>query len=133
MPYKDPVKRKSAALGYSRKYQRSLTPEQIARDREQQRTRRKSRSKEQRRNEHLRKYDLTSEEWDIKFEAQDKCCEICKSPEPFGRWCTDHDHVSGKVRGILCNKCNVMVGQSADRHAVLIAAAFYLLRYREAR
>jgi hypothetical protein len=64
-----------------------------------------------------RKYGLTLEQWELLFEAQGRCCAICKSTTPrFNRnwWSTDHDHVTGKFRGILCHKCNCALGNVDD-------------------
>jgi hypothetical protein len=41
-------------------------------------------------------------------DAQNACCAICKSPESRfkNRLAVDHNHKSGKVRGLLCYRCN---------------------------
>ena len=59
-----------------------------------------------------KKYGLTIDQWDSLFEDQGRCCAICHTLEPGGRygWQTDHCHSSGKVRGILCAHCNVVLG-----------------------
>lgn len=38
----------------------------------------------------------------------------------------DHCHNSGRVRGVLCNPCNVVLGHARDRADLLEAAAKYL-------
>jgi hypothetical protein len=76
-----------------------------------------------------RHYNLTVEEWNELFDAQGKCCAICKSAHPGnkrGHWNTDHDHATGKVRGILCTHCNVMLGQARDNPDWLLEGAKYL-------
>jgi len=59
-----------------------------------------------------RKYGLDLWQWEDLFESQDRCCKICRQKTPGGRgtWHTDHCHVTGVVRGILCNKCNRGLG-----------------------
>ena len=67
-----------------------------------------------RRREH--KYGITRQEFEAKFEAQGGGCAICgdSSPLPRGRsqdgWVVDHDHKTGKARGILCYTCNQLLG-----------------------
>ena len=52
-------------------------------------------------------------------------CGICG--EQSFRWlCIDHCHSSGKVRGLLCNKCNVILGMCHDDPNILRAAIAYL-------
>ena len=45
---------------------------------------------------------------------QGNCCAICKSKETASkrveRFFVDHNHLTGKVRGILCHKCNTAIG-----------------------
>jgi hypothetical protein len=38
----------------------------------------------------------------------------------------DHDHRTGKIRGLLCSTCNNMLGHAKDNPSLLIAAAKYL-------
>ncbi len=56
-------------------------------------------------------YGIEPDEWNDMFERQGRCCAICRTTTPGGRfnaWNTDHDHQTGKVRGILCARCNRM-------------------------
>lgn len=74
------------------------------------------------------RYGLTVEDWDKLFTSQGRCCAICRGAEPDRRrgWAVDHDHRTGRVRGILCSTCNLVLGMfkdSADRHD---AASAYL-------
>lgn len=72
-------------------------------------------------------YGITSEQWNMMFSAQGKCCAICKSDHSNKQqWHTDHCHVSGRVRGILCHMCNTMLGAAKDRIEVLRSAINYL-------
>lgn len=57
-------------------------------------------------------------------------CGVCKGP-PMGRglvYHVDHCHVTGKVRGLLCHKCNVALGMVQDRVSHLQALISYLER-----
>jgi hypothetical protein len=55
-------------------------------------------------------------------------CEICQQP-PMGRYKRlhlDHDHTSGRFRGLLCDRCNLSIGKFNDDPELLRAAAKYL-------
>lgn len=75
-------------------------------------------------------YGITLEQWEAMFRAQGDCCAICKSTSPnhgSGQFVVDHCHEFGQVRGILCGKCNIMLGQADDSHDTLFEAAMYLV------
>lgn len=85
------------------------------------------------RNNNLKRlYGITSDEYEEILEAQGYVCAICKSPphregKPNKqRLHVDHDHVTGKIRGLLCYHCNTGVGQFRDLPVLLRAAAEYL-------
>jgi hypothetical protein len=81
----------------------------------------------QRRTSLKRIYRLTTEEWHALLEKQGGKCPICKTDDPGGRnWHTDHDHATGKIRGILCGRCNIMLGHARDSVEILLAAIAYL-------
>ena len=74
-------------------------------------------------------YDMSVEEWDKLFEGQGKICAICSADNAGwkqGTWHTDHDHKTGKVRGILCSPCNRMLAAAKDNPDCLIEGAKYL-------
>jgi hypothetical protein len=74
------------------------------------------------------KYGLTSDQWDDVFARQGESCAICRTNTPGGAgWATDHCHETNRVRGILCNNCNLGIGLFADDTARLRAAIAYLL------
>jgi hypothetical protein len=61
-------------------------------------------------------------------------CEICGRPEAHKSkkaLTVDHDHVTGKVRGLLCHKCNLVLGYAEDNPLVLQQAIVYLKGIRE--
>lgn len=74
------------------------------------------------------RYNLTIEQWDEMFAKQGSVCAICKSDTPNGGngWSTDHCHATGKVRGVLCVKCNRGLGCYNDNPELLRDAAAYL-------
>jgi len=56
-------------------------------------------------------------------------CDICQSEIPgYGRrsFCIDHDHKTGIVRGMLCQKCNIGLGNFNDNPELLQKAIKYL-------
>jgi len=56
-------------------------------------------------------YGLTLKQYDEIFEEQGGVCELCGGTNVNGyRLCVDHDHKTGKIRGLLCHKCNVKLG-----------------------
>jgi hypothetical protein len=81
----------------------------------------------------LRKlYGLTLADYERMLKEQSGLCAICGCPAETQRHSTlhvDHDHESGKVRGLLCNGCNRGIGYMDDRPEVLRAAAEYLERH----
>jgi hypothetical protein len=82
--------------------------------------------KQSNRKSHLkRKYGLTQEAFDEMLAAQGGGCAICGKPDADN---VDHDHFTGRVRGILCWNCNVGVGQFEDDSERLLAALSYLDR-----
>ena len=53
-------------------------------------------------------------------------CEICGTS--FGAAHTDHDHVTGQWRGMLCSKCNTGLGKLGDSLEGLERASYYLVK-----
>lgn len=78
-----------------------------------------------------RNYGITLADYDAMLAAQDGRCAICKTdvPKGKGRFSVDHDHVTGKVRALLCNTCNAGLGQFKDDPALVLEAAAYLQRH----
>ncbi len=54
-----------------------------------------------------------------------KGCMLCGARQSL---VADHDHNTGKFRGVLCRKCNTGLGQFEDNPTMLLAAAEYLRR-----
>lgn len=74
-------------------------------------------------------YGLTPEQYETMLAEQGGVCKICKGLDN-GRWkllAVDHCHSTGKVRGLLCAKCNKGLGQFNDDAALLKAAITYLI------
>lgn len=60
--------------------------------------------------------------------AQRGRCAVCKEPSD-ATLCVDHDHKTGKIRGLLCRKCNAGIGQLNESSARLLKAAEYLKKH----
>ena len=78
--------------------------------------------------EHLKRtYGMSIQEWDTLFNAQNGKCAICfKSPESNKDLCVDHNHITKKVRGLLCRNCNSMIGYSKESVLILEEGIRYL-------
>ena len=83
------------------------------------------------------KYGITLQDYDDMFEAQKGVCAICGKPESctfkdvIKRLSVDHDHSTGKIRGLLCDKCNRLLGNANDDTGVLVCAILYLRKAKD--
>ena len=57
-----------------------------------------------------RKYNLSLDQHSKMYVKQNGCCLICKRPVNYEKIHTDHNHISGKIRGLLCRECNLGLG-----------------------
>ena len=75
-------------------------------------------------------YGIDNDFYSHLLKSQDKSCAICKrlfvDMDRTTVPCVDHDHVTGKVRGLLCVDCNRGLGSFFDNPALLLAAIEYL-------
>ena len=81
------------------------------------------------RNSQLKRwYGITLEEYNALLDSQNGKCAICGIDKPMGVGCfhVDHDHITNKVRGLLCQKCNMGIGALQDNPIILRKAAEYL-------
>lgn len=78
-----------------------------------------------------RMFGMTLEEYDEKLFLQNNVCKICKKQCKTGkRLAVDHDHVSGKIRDLLCTNCNQGLGKFQDNPELLEKAAEYLKKWQ---
>lgn len=88
-----------------------------------------------------KRYDITINEYNAIYEKQKGVCAICGLPEsatsPTGQTIrllsVDHCHKTGKIRGLLCAKCNHGLGAFRDDIKFLGNAIKYLLEKNEPR
>ena len=85
----------------------------------------------------LKKYRLTPAAFEEILDRQSGRCAICRTDVPGGRhgiWHIDHDHrccpgsssCGNCVRGLLCQNCNLFLGNAKDDPVILLAAVRYL-------
>jgi hypothetical protein len=72
------------------------------------------------------RYGLTPEQRDTLFARQGHACAICKTTESTRPWNVDHCHTTGRVRAILCERCNIVVGRVEEDAAVAQSIADYI-------
>lgn len=89
----------------------------------------------QRKNANLKKnFNITLEEFNQMLSNQNNLCMICRTPfnlehnrkEMERKACVDHNHQTGKVRGLICNNCNTGLGRFKDNIELLREAIKYL-------
>jgi Recombination endonuclease VII len=90
-----------------------------------------------------KQYGITLAEYDAMSEAQGHCCAICAKPEnkvvrrgvneDIRRLAVDHDHRTGKVRGLLCADCNRAIGLFADDPSRIHRAIAFLEAEKRSR
>lgn len=79
------------------------------------------------------RHGLSVEEYERIFATQGAGCAICGSKESrscSGHFHVDHDHATGRVRGILCQPCNTALGQLCESETILFACIEYLRKHR---
>ena len=88
-------------------------------------------------NRRINVYGISTEDYEVIYNKQNGTCKICrdkrdrlkKNGQVFSL-SIDHDHNTGRVRGILCNKCNLGLGNFQDKVTYLLRAVCYLLKGR---
>jgi hypothetical protein len=82
-----------------------------------------------------RDFDITLEQYEGYLFEQNNKCKICQQPETVktkdGKvkdLAVDHNHLTGKVRGLLCQSCNVALGLIKDNPDIAIKLSEYLKR-----
>lgn len=76
-----------------------------------------------------RKFNITEEEYKSLLKKQNNQCAICKREDDYQRIGVDHNHTTGKIRGLLCARCNTGIGFLQDDIKLLKEAIKYLKIY----
>lgn len=73
-------------------------------------------------------YGLSLDDYNAKYAEQEGCCSICHTHqlELTKSLHVDHCHTTGKIRGLLCFKCNTLLGKVNDNPEILASAINYL-------
>ncbi len=74
------------------------------------------------------RYGITLKDYEFLYEKQKGCCAICgrHSSEFKRRLAVDHNHKTGKVRGLLCVNCNRFLGLVKESRGLLLKMILYL-------
>ena len=81
-----------------------------------------------------RTYGMTEEDYERMLETQEYSCRICGTTTPngkHGRYVVDHCHTTGKVRGLLCDRCNQGIGKLYDNPDIVYKAYEYLKGFED--
>lgn len=73
------------------------------------------------------KYGITLEDYQDLLTKQNSKCAICKREIGL---CIDHDHKTGKTRGLLCHACNRAIGLLKENEEILKNAIYYINKYK---
>lgn len=87
-----------------------------------------------------REYGITLDDYNAQLRRQAHRCAVCRRPETarskrtgeLRRLSVDHDHVTGRLRGLLCHRCNILVWAMEDNHTTLHAIEAYIEAFRAA-
>lgn len=83
------------------------------------------------------KYGITFDDYENLFAAQGGVCAVCKRPETIvignhiNNLAVDHDHRTGKIRGLLCFACNTAIGQLDENPDRMRTLAIYIEEHRK--
>jgi len=84
-----------------------------------------------RRQQTLKGYGLSFQDYENKLKAQKHGCEICGTRMQKNQHLSiDHNHKSGKVRGLLCRKCNSILGRVEGYLERVKTSIAYLEKYK---
>lgn len=73
-------------------------------------------------------FGITVEEYNRLLVSQGCRCAICRELPCKKRLAVDHDHETGKIRGLLCFECNIGLGKFRDSALMVEAALRYLTK-----
>ena len=76
------------------------------------------------------RYGMTLTDFDILYNQQKGCCATCgkHQSELKESLSVDHNHITGKIRGLVCRKCNIVFGLVGDNVDILKQMVCYLTK-----
>jgi Recombination endonuclease VII len=134
MPYKDPQKRKEYHKQYHKKWRlknldsiktRGKKYFQDNKERIYKRRVKNGTARYNRAYQIKSRYGILESDYNNMLIKQNKLCCICRQEKEL---CIDHDHKTGKIRGLLCRHCNSGLGLFKDDKGLLLEAIKYLLK-----
>jgi hypothetical protein len=135
MPHNTKEKRNA----YLAKYREKNRERENARQREwRKKAGRKETIEQIRINKLWQKYRLSEKDYRKMLSRQKGVCAICGQPETrmnnkgtgIRRLCVDHDHETGRIRGLLCMRCNLFIGAIDDRIDIAHKVLVYLDKWK---
>ena len=150
MPYKDKEKARAAKnASYAKNKEKYLQTEKLRKQNETEEERfkrleyhrqhyknNKHLYTEQNRNAALkRRYGITQEDYERMSAEQNGRCAICEINEFSNKrnkmLCVDHDHITGQVRQLLCDSCNILIGNANEDENILHKAIQYIRKHKK--
>jgi|SRR5579859_491325 len=137
MPYKDPEEARLAHARYRQKNRDAIRQRRAGQSdkiRADARARYHADPERFRDQELWRKYKIRTVDFEVMLQAQEGRCAVCRTDEYVGpgrRPHVDHDHKTGKVRGLVCVRCNVLLGMAQDQRERFLAAIHYLEKHEQ--
>jgi transposase len=72
------------------------------------------------------RYGLTARDYERILQEQGGTCALCHEPPDRSTLVADHNHTTGKFRGLIHQRCNILLGCAKDQTEKLLAAVEYL-------
>ncbi len=78
-------------------------------------------------------FGITLAEYEERLAGQNGLCAICQRPQGIDkrRFAVDHCHSTGRIRGLLCIRCNSALGNFKDSKTLLTLALNYLEKHEQ--
>ena len=128
--YAEDEEYRNKLIKQSKERRKNRNKEQIERDKEYRKKYTKDNAEYLRNYRLIKNFGIDISQYDLLLESQNYKCAICGSTETGAKhqkyFSVDHCHETGKVRGLLCKPCNIMLGEAKDNPTILSKAIDYL-------